>query len=304
MWIPPAPVIGILMVTLGTLLFSAKSIVIQWLFGFGVSVEQLLLMRMMVSFPFYLILGGLPIRHMRRRGKRLPSLSQCLGMIVAGMLCYHAAAYLDMWALQRITAGLERTILFSYPLMVAIIQHFRGDKLKALQWASLGLAYVGIWLFYYEDHQIFGDVIFWGAIAVVLAAALTSYYVLASQHYTRQIHSDLFTSVAMSVTALSISTHVGVFAPSFTLVLSLPIIMRVFVLAVCCTVLASVLLNRGIAVSGAVYGSIAGMLGPLITVLLSGAVLGAPITSRHGLAPALVIVGVVGVQWLGRRASS
>jgi drug/metabolite transporter (DMT)-like permease len=141
------------MVTLGTLLFSAKSIVIQWLFGFGVSVEQLLLMRMMVSFPFYLILGGLPIRHMRRRGKRLPSLSQCLGMIVAGMLCYHAAAYLDMWALQRITAGLERTILFSYPLMVAIIQHFRGDKLKALQWASLGLAYVGIWLFFMKTTK-------------------------------------------------------------------------------------------------------------------------------------------------------
>lgn len=295
---PVVHVTGLLMVMIGTLLFSSKSILIQWLFSLGVGLEQLMLMRMLLSLPLYVLIGYFGIQSMRRRGRPLPSWRDYTAMAFAGMLCYHVAAYMDMWALQQISAGLERTILFSYPLMIAVIQHFREQRLHQIQWLSLCVAYLGIWLFYHEDQRLLGDDILWGALAVLFAAALTAYYILASQHFTRRYHSDLFTAAAMGATAFSITGHVSLFAPTFVWVFSLPILVGVVVLACCCTVLASVLVNRGIAASGAVYGSIAGMVGPLITVALSAVFLGTPITIRHIFALLLVVLGVMGVQML------
>ena len=62
---PVAHVTGLLMVMIGTLLFSSKSILIQWLFSLGVGLEQLMLMRMLLSLPLYVLIGYFGIRSMR-----------------------------------------------------------------------------------------------------------------------------------------------------------------------------------------------------------------------------------------------
>lgn len=299
--LPSTHLLGLFMVLAGTFLMSTKAIIIQWLFALGVHVNQVVLLRMAFAFPLYLLMGYMALRRMQRSGRALPTCRQIIGIMIAGFLCYHVSSYLDIWALQTITAGLERTILFSYPLMIAVFEHCRGDKLSKRQWGSLLLAYFGVFLFYYEDHRIYGQEIIGGVLAVFGAAVLAAYFVIASRHYTRKIDSDLFTAVAMGITVLTFTVHVGVFSPAVEWVMSPAILAFTFVLASCCSVLAAFLFNRGIAASGAMYGTVAGMIGPLITVALSAWFFDHAVTDRHVLALFLVIFGVVGVQYLGRQ---
>lgn len=105
----------------------------------------------------------------------------------------------------------------------------------------------------------------------------------------------------MGVTVITFSMHIGFLEGPIEWVMSPMVIGGTFVLVSCCSVLAAFLFNRGIAASGAMYGTIAGMVGPLITVALSAVVFGHLVTIRHALALCLVIFGVVSVQYFSRR---
>jgi drug/metabolite transporter (DMT)-like permease len=69
------------------------------------------------------------------------------------------------------------------------------------------------------------------------------------------------------------------------------------IIAVFCTVAPSLLLNKGIASSGVVYASVAGMAGPLLTVLLSSFALGTVTNEIHILGIFMVISGSLGLNW-------
>ena len=279
---------GIMLVCLGTTLFSSKSILIQWAFNAGASVDQLMLIRMLIALPFYCLAGLWAWKKLEHK----PPFHALVLMALPGFACYHIASYLDMWALQFLTAGLERIVLFSYPIMVVLIQAFLGHSIHRLQWLGLAVAYLGVLLFFRQDVQLYQSTSLLAVAAVFLAAVLTAYYVLASQKYGRQFSSDFFTAVAMGVTGLTIPSHFVAMNGFNISGIGLDIWAYGAFLSIVLTVFASFVLNRGIALAGAQKGSVAGMLGPMMTLMMAAWVLNQPFTAMHGVAVAVTVVGV------------
>lgn len=279
---------GILLVCLGTTLFSSKSILIQWAFNAGASVDQLMLIRMLIALPFYFVAGLWAWKKLEHK----PPLSAFALIALPGFACYHIASYLDMWALQFLTAGLERIILFSYPIIVVVIQAFRGHSINRVQWLGLATAYLGVLLFFRQDVQLYQSTSMLAVSAVFVAALLTAYYVLASQKFGRQYSSDFFTAVAMGITGLTIPSHFVVMNGFNLSGIGLDIWAYGAFLSIVLTVFASFALNRGIGLAGAQKGSVAGMLGPMITLLMAAWILNQPFTLMHGLAVAVTVLGV------------
>lgn len=287
---------GMLLVCLGTTLFSSKSIVIQLAYQLGASVDQLMLIRMLVALPCYLLLGVWAWKRLVIK----PSQRELLLMALPGFACYHLASYLDMWSLQFLTAGLERILLFSYPIMVMAISVIQGSRLTASQCLGALVAYMGMGLFFVQDLRVQGEVPLTAVAAVLLAALLTAFYMRASQTYGRRYSSDLFTAVAMGITGLTIPSHYVAMHGVNLQGISAPVWGYGIVLSLVMTVLASFVLNRGIALVGASRGSVVGMLGPMATLLVAAGVLDQPITALHILA---VLVTVCGVALVTRQAS-
>lgn len=287
---------GTLLVIIGTILFSIKAILIQWIFQYQVSVDQLILMRMTIALPIYCGIGLYVWRSRARRQLPLPSPKSIAAMGAAGILCYHLASYLDMWALQFISAGLERIVLMTYPLMVACIQHIQSERINGRQWGFIVMAYVGTVLFYYEDQRHFGDEIIVGTLIVLLAALCTAVFSLMSHRYSQRYSGSLFSAIAMSITGVSVVSHVVLFSPPIVWVHTPTVWGIAITIAIGSTVLASLAFNNGIALAGATRGTVAGMAGPLITMLLAALLLDAPFTPTHLIALAIVITGIVGLK--------
>jgi len=287
--------IGIVLVIIGTTLFSSKSILIQWIMQQGVNVEQLMVLRMSFSFPLFLAMGIWSYQRLTIK----PQIQDYLAIMLVGILCYHLASYLDMWALQSISAGLERILLFSYPIFVTIYQRFRGEKFVPTQYIGAILSYLGILIFFWEDQSHTQDSLVWGVVAMVIAAMLTAMFTIASQTYGNKLNSYFFTSVAMGITALSIGLHTLIYmqtnAQEFAQLswnFSAVTWFGISILAIACTLIASICFNRGISLAGASAGSIAGTIGPIITIVLSALFFGEIITWIHWFGVALVVLGV------------
>lgn len=279
---------GLALVCLGTTLFSSKSILIQLAFQAGASVDQLMLIRMLVALPFYIFIGYFAWKRLSIK----PTLRSLFTITLCGFSCYHLASYLDMWSLQFLTAGLERIILFSYPILVLVIQSFNGHKVGLVPWIGLSIAYLGVALFFFQDIQLHTDTSLLAVSAVALAAFLTAGYMIASQKYGRKYSSDFFTAVAMGITGITIplhyfSRHELNLTDINTQVWAYGVFLSIFL-----TVLASFILNRGIAIVGANKASVTGMLGPILTLTMAAYFLDQPFTWLHAVAVTITVLGV------------
>jgi drug/metabolite transporter (DMT)-like permease len=283
---------GMLLVSLGTTLFSSKSILIQLAYQVGATVDQLMLIRMLVALPCYLLMGFWAWGRLTDK----PDIKTLFLIALPGFGCYHIASYLDMWALQFLSAGLERVLLFSYPIIVIGLSALQGSRLTGAQWFGVLVAYVGVGLFFMGDIYVHEQVSLLAAAAVLVAALFTAFYMRASQTYGKRYSSDLFTAVAMGITGLTIPSHYmalhGVNLGVSLANISAEIWVYGIVLSLVMTVLASVVLNRGIGLVGASRGSVVGMLGPMVTLLVAAWLLGQSITSLHILAVFITVLGV------------
>lgn len=285
--------LGLIYVILATVLFSSKSIIVQFLYLLGAPVEQILSLRMLLSAPLYILIAVSSAKALKELGHQLPNTNEYFKIILCGFMCYHLASYLDMWALQYITAGLERLILFTYPLVVAIYQRIRGEILTGIQYFGIVFSYLGVILFYFEDHDMNSGVHLVGVIAVICAVILTATFVVKSQHYSRKYSSAFFTSVAMGFASLTINAQVLLVGDLDSWKFTPSVLGLIACIAFFCTVIPSFLLNKGICNFGAVKSSVVGMIGPPITVLMSNYFLSTETTKLHYIALGMVILGSV-----------
>jgi drug/metabolite transporter (DMT)-like permease len=285
--------LGLIYVILATVLFSSKSIVVQLLYQFDTPVEQIISLRMLISAPLYIFIAISSAKALKNLGHKLPTKTEYCKIMLSGFMCYHVASYLDMWALQHITAGLERIILFTYPLFVAIYQSIRGERLTGLQYFAIIFSYLGVLLFYLEDHDINDGVHLVGVLAVIGAVILTATFVIKSQYYSRKYSSSFFTSMAMGFAALTVNTQVVLLGDLGSWTFAPKVLGLIACIALFCTVIPSFLLNKGICNFGAVRSSVVGMIGPPITVLMSNCFLGTETTNLHYVALGMVILGSV-----------
>ena len=135
---------GFIFAIAGTALFSLKSVLIKLAFLEGIDATTLLLMRMIIALPFYLIILVYAIKT-RPQKAALLKFSDTFTIVGLGFMGYYLASYLDFAGLRYITAQLERLTLFTYPVMVAMLSWiFFRERITLKILASLVVSYLGV----------------------------------------------------------------------------------------------------------------------------------------------------------------
>ncbi|WP_051275696.1 DMT family transporter [Aestuariibacter salexigens] len=289
------PQSGFLLVIAGTVLFSSKAILIKFLYYYDISPLELQALRMLAVAPCYaLILGWL----IWQSGWPAISKRELLGCTLAGIACYHIASYLDFVGLVYISAGLERIILFCYPLIAILFgKWFLKESLPSNVWYALAASYAGIILFFYADSLFGGQQLLFGSLLVFAASVLTAWYMVANQQYSRRFGSQRFTCLAMLAACASLLCHAFVVESVTISQFTGEVYWGAAALALFCTLIPSFLVSAGVRRIGASRAGVVGTVGPLFTVVVSNIMLDEPVTGTHLAGLLLVLTGM----WLLRQ---
>src|SRR5690606_3793814 len=154
---------GRLYAALGAVLFSGKAIIVKLGYRHGADAVTLLALRMLVAFPFFLLMGAWATRSARTTLHR----GHYLRILVLGALGYYLASFLDFAGLAYITATLERLILYLTPTLVLLIGWLAfGRRPGRLQWIALAVSYAGVALAFGHDLVAGGEGIVLGGVLV------------------------------------------------------------------------------------------------------------------------------------------
>jgi drug/metabolite transporter (DMT)-like permease len=93
--------LGTILAALGAILFSMKAVLLKLAYGYSITPEALLSLRMMFAAPFILFVAN-------RENRNLPrlSLAEALSVVALGLIGYYAANLLDFAGLCRISVDL------------------------------------------------------------------------------------------------------------------------------------------------------------------------------------------------------
>ena len=160
---------GLLLAGAGAIAASGKAVIVKLAYRYGVDAAALLALRMLVAFPFFIVMGVWAAR-------RVPPLSPGdRWRVLLGFTGYYLSNYLDFIGLQYITATLERLILYLSPTLVVLITLLLlKQRPSRRQVLALGVSYLGVLLAFGHDIQLDGKRTLVGA-ALVFASAGTSF---------------------------------------------------------------------------------------------------------------------------------
>lgn len=289
---------GLALVASGVSLLSLKGIVIKLSYALDVDAVSLLLLRLGLALPVYLLVARLTTA-----GAARLSHGEWLGVAGCGLLGAYVASILDFWALQYITASLERLVLYAYPTLVLIFSRvFFGRVIRRRDMVALAVAYAGLGLVFVQDAQIYAlESTLIGTGLVLASAAAYALFLVGSGELIPKLGSVRFTAYAMIAATAGIMVHFAIARP--TAIASMPAegFALAGFLAVACTIAPSFLMSAGLGRVGASNAAMIGMVGPPITIAAAHFVLGEAVTWRHAVGTALIVAGVLGVTLRGTR---
>lgn len=275
---------------IATLGFSSKAIFIKLVYSHQVSVEETMLYRMLMALPFYLLI--LLLLNLRQPNSQAIAKSEYVKMAVVGIFGYYLASYFDLKALQTISVNLERLVLYLYPSIIFVVSSFSSKhKFSLATLLALLVSYFGVGVTFWSDVELNNDIPLAGLGLVVLSAICFACYILGSEKYVTRVGSIRYTCAAMMGAAVAIFVHY-VLQNGWSLPrLSHIALLLIFAIALLSTVLPSFLFALAIKHLGAIEVSIVGMLGPIMTLLMSFFILGELFTFYHLIGLACVLGG-------------
>ncbi|PCI86067.1 MAG: EamA family transporter [Hyphomicrobiales bacterium] len=283
--------IGIICALLGAAFFSLKPVLIKLLYAEGVPTDVVIVWRMLMSAPIYVIIGYLVYRSRKGEVKFTPLL--ILQTCILGIIGYYIATYLDLLGIHYISAQLERIILFTYPTFVAILGYLvYREKISLKQFASMILAYAGIAIMFGNELNVTGDDALKGGLLVLAAAFTFACYMLFQKSSIEIMGSRMFTSIAMVAASLAIFVHGALSSGLEFLDVSNYVLWLSFVTAIIGTVIPSYLLAEAVNRIGSGPTSISIGIGPLFTSIFAVLTLGESFTIYHLIGTILVILGI------------
>lgn len=282
---------GLLLAIGGTALFALKSIFIKFAYQYGVDTTTLLTLRMLIALPFYLAMLWWLLR--KPDARKLPVPRELAAVFGLGFMGYYLASWLDMEALNHISAQLERLTLYTYPVMTTLLGwFFLRETITRNVVLALVFTYGGVLLLYWRESMAAGSNTGLG-VALVVASALTfSAYVIMSKGMIGKLGSRLFTSLAMLSSTVFILVHFAATHSLTDLLINQAAWVWAFLLGFVSTVLPSFMVSEAIARLGAAKTSIVGTAGPVFTILLAVLLLGEPFGWFHLAGMLLVMYGV------------
>ena len=280
-------------------IFSAVSFGTNPLFGLplyqrGMSTQNVLFYRFVFAV---LMLGGVML--LRHQSFRL-SRKQVLPALFSGLLLAFTCLFLflSFWLLD---AGIASTVLFVYPLMVALIMRvFFHEKLCLAMGIGMFLSLAGIALLYQGGSEVKFSLT--GLIYVLLSALIYAIYMVnVNQSSLKELPSETLTfySMLFGLPVFFISLRCG-------LDLRLPPDLFswgcVFGLAFFPALLSFLLLAVSIQQIGATATAVIGALEPATAILIGVMVFGETLTLRIIIGIVLIMVSVI-LAAAGRKIS-
>ena len=287
-------------------MFSTKAIWIKLCFKEStIDATTLLMLRMLMSLPFYLII----LLYLRKRnGQQLKKLHY-VWAIAMGALGYYLSSLFDFIGLQYVSAGIERIILFIYPTLAVLINFWIFKvAITKKQWLAIGITYIGIAIAYWGEFSHLPDTsnFIFGSVMVLLCGITYAFYLVGTGKLVPIMGSSLYTSIAMLAASLGIFSHYLVraihandFINAINYQIPTTILWYVIGLALFATVIPSFLLSSGMKRIGSNDLAIITSIGPVSTLFQANYILNEPLLWQQALGTVFVIAGVVLVQKFG-----
>ncbi|MHA6732274.1 DMT family transporter [Devosia sp. A369] len=290
----PSDAIGYGLAVAGAILFSTKGIFIKLAYGYGVTTEMLLSLRMLVALPVYLVI----LLTILRRGDQWRAAltpKVVLTSMAVGILGYYLSSYLDFLGLNYLTAQYERLVLFTYPFFVVLFGVWLfGDRMIWGVVPAMAVSYAGLLVIFGWNLAVDPDGLVLGTLLVLGSAITFALYQHLAKRQMLVLGSGLFTCIAMSTAAIcAIAQNLIIAGPQSYLTLAPELWGYGLALGLLGTVLPSFLMNAGMARIGARATSSTAAFGPVVTIIFAVIVLSEPFTLYHGIGTALVLVGSV-----------
>lgn len=302
---------GFLISFSGAIIFSTKAILVKLAFrSTPADGLTLLMLRMLLSLPFYLAAAWWGSRRMENEPMQP---RQWAVVLLLGLAGYYLSSLFDFIGLQYISAGLERLILFLYPSFSVLINRaaFR-QPISRVQYGSLVLTYAGIGIAYYGELRIDtgNPHFFWGSLLVFLCAITYGCYLSGAGRMIPSVGPARFTTYSMLAATTAVLLHYflrqsltgGALLPSGAGAATLW--GYGLLLALVATVIPSFLLSAGMKRIGANNAAIVTSIGPVSTIVQAHFFLGESIFFEQVIGTVLVIAGVLLVGWKGRAAEA
>jgi len=302
---------GFLISFTGAIIFSTKAILVKLAFrDTHTDGLTLLMLRMLLALPFYLLIA---LWSGRKSGNVRMRPRQWVWVVALGLLGYYLSSFFDFIGLQYISAGLERLILFLYPSFSVLINSvFFRQKISRAQFGALALTYTGIGIAYFGELKIDtgNPNFYWGSFLIFLCAISYAFYLSGTGKVVPIVGAAKFTTYSMISATTAVLMHY-IIRQAVTGSSLAPVGPGSgtlwgygFLLATVATVIPSYMLSAGMKRIGANNAAIVTSVGPVSTILQAHFFLGDKIFIEQVIGTVLVIAGVLLIGWKGRNTEA
>ena len=279
---------GVLLAIAGSIAFSGKAIIVKLAYRYGVDAITLLMYRMLLALPFFLLLSW-----WASRGKDPLTGKQWMQVLFLGFIGYYLASFLDFAGLQYISASLERLILYLNPTIVLLLGAVLwGKKITRRQLAAFALSYCGVLLVFGHEVKLDGANVGLGALLVFGSAAAYAVYLSYSGELVQKLGSLRLAGLATSAACLFCIAQFAVMRPWSATQVAPEVLWLSLLNALACTVAPVLMVMMAIERIGAAKTAQIGMVGPMSTITMGVLVLGEPFNAWIVAGTLLVLVGV------------
>jgi len=285
---------GIVIGVLGIVLFSSKAVMVKLAYNYKVDAISILLLRMLFSFPFYVIIAYI---YGKKHSEYKATKKEYYWIIFFGFVGYYLASYFDFVGLTYIKASLERIILFIYPTIVILLnKFFLKQPITKIQAGAIALTYLGIVIAFWDEVTISGKDTYLGGFFILLSAITYASYLVGSGWLIPKFGVVKFTAYAMLVSCVCVFLHYGVIREVNLFSFTWEVYLLGFLIAVFATVIPSFLVSASIKmISSSNFAIVAGI-GPISTIILAAIFLNEKLTLLQLFGALIVIIGILFVS--------
>ena len=276
---------GVLCGSIAAISYGTNPLGALYLYDVGLNVDSVLLYR--YALATLMLAGIMKLRHIPFAITRREGLVLCiLGILFAAssLQLFSSFHYMD--------AGIASTLLFVYPIMVAVIMAiFFRERVSLATILSIALALCGITLLYKGDGDMALDT--YGVILVMLSSLSYALYIVIVNRSGVRMSSVKLTFYVLLFGIATIVAHSFIAEGSRLQPLTTPYMwFFAFILALFPTVVSLVTMAISVQHIGSTPTAILGALEPLTAVAIGVMVFGEPFTARLASGIVLILLGV------------
>src|SRR3990167_1443909 len=292
---PKSIATGLFLAIAGAIAFSGKAIIVKLAYRYGVDAVTLIMLRMLMALPFFLVIVWWTGRKARLSGVALPRLTahDKWGILGLGVTGYYLASFLDFAGLAYISASLERLILYLNPTLVVLLGLllYQRHIQRAQGWGML-ISYCGVLLVFGHEIQFLGRDAALGALLVFLSAVSYALYMTFSGELVQRLGSLRLVGLATTVACLLCIGQFVLLRPWSAALVAPEVIWLSILNATLCTAAPVLMVMMAIERIGPSLSAQAGMVGPMSTILMGVVILGEPFTVWVAAGTVLVLAGI------------